>query len=202
MTNFGVERFLQDFIRLAPPPQARESASGPVDPGAPPFSGFVFKLQANMDPQHRDRVAFLRVCSGRFDRNMNARHMRLKRPLKLASPVQFFGQERVVVDQAWPGDIIGLIDTSASLRIGDRCGANAVPYIEVRNPPARLGHEASTSKVSDDQLFYLMSRGLSEEEAHHMIITGWSREVIKELPFEFAMEASQLLKVSLEGAVG
>ena len=89
-----------------------------------------------------------------------------------------------------------------SLLIGDKCGAHTVPYIEVRNPTARLEHEASTSKVSDDQLFYLMSRGLSEEEAHHMIITGWSRDVIKELPFEFAVEASQLLKVSLEGAVG
>ena len=89
-----------------------------------------------------------------------------------------------------------------SLLVGDKCAAHTVPYIEVRNPTARLEHEASTSKVSDDQVFYLMSRGISEEEAHHMIITGWSREVIKELPFEFALEATQLLKVSLEGAVG
>ena len=89
-----------------------------------------------------------------------------------------------------------------SLLIGDKCGAHTVPYIEVQNPTARLEHEASTSKVSDEQLFYLMQRGISEEEAHHMIITGWSRDVIRELPFEFAMEASQLLKVSLEGAVG
>ncbi len=89
-----------------------------------------------------------------------------------------------------------------SLLIGDKCGAHTVPYIEVKNPTARLEHEASTSKVSDDQLFYLMQRGISEEDAHHMIITGWSKEVFKELPFEFAMEAGQLLKVSLEGAVG
>jgi Fe-S cluster assembly protein SufB len=89
-----------------------------------------------------------------------------------------------------------------SLLIGDKCSAHTVPYIEVQNPTARLEHEASTSKVSDEQLFYLMQRGISEEEAHHMIITGWSRDVIRELPFEFAMEASQLLKVSLEGAVG
>ena len=85
-----------------------------------------------------------------------------------------------------------------SLLIGDKCGAHTVPYIEVRNSSARLEHEASTSKVSEDQLFYLMSRGLSEEEANHMIITGWSKDVIKELPFEFSLEASQLLKVSLE----
>ena len=89
-----------------------------------------------------------------------------------------------------------------SLLIGDKCGAHTVPYIEVKNPTARLEHEASTSKVSDDQLFYLRQRGISEEDAHHMIITGWSKEVFQELPFEFAMEAGQLLKVSLEGAVG
>ena len=89
-----------------------------------------------------------------------------------------------------------------SLLIGDKCGAHTVPYIEVRNSSARLEHEASTSKVSEDQLFYLMSRGLSEEEANHMIITGWSKDVVKELPFEFSLEATQLLKVSLEGAVG
>ncbi len=89
-----------------------------------------------------------------------------------------------------------------SLLIGDKCGAHTVPYIEVKNPTARIEHEASTSKVSDDQLFYLMQRGIDEEEAHYMIINGFCRGIFQELPFEFAMEASQLLKVSLEGAVG
>ena len=89
-----------------------------------------------------------------------------------------------------------------SLLIGDRCGAHTVPYIDVRNPTARMEHEASTSRVSDDKLFYCMQRGLSEEEAHHLIINGFCRGIFQELPFEFAMEASQLLKVSLEGAVG
>ena len=89
-----------------------------------------------------------------------------------------------------------------SLLVGDRCGAHTVPYIEVRNPSARMEHEASTSKVSDDQLFYCMQRGISEEEAHYMIINGFCRGIFQELPFEFAMEAQQLLRVSLEGAVG
>ena len=89
-----------------------------------------------------------------------------------------------------------------SLLIGDKCGAHTVPYIEVRNPTAQMEHEASTSKVSDDQLFYCMQRGITDEEAHYMIINGFCRGIFKELPFEFAMEASQLLKVSLEGAVG
>ncbi|MBI1884793.1 MAG: Fe-S cluster assembly protein SufB [Chloroflexi bacterium] len=89
-----------------------------------------------------------------------------------------------------------------SLLIGDKCAAHTVPYIEVRNPTARMEHEATTSKVSDDQLFYLRQRGITEEQAQYMIINGFCRGVFQELPFEFAMEASQLLKVSLEGAVG
>ncbi len=89
-----------------------------------------------------------------------------------------------------------------SLLIGDQCGAHTVPYIEVKNPTAQLEHEASTSKVSDDQLFYCLQRGMSVEDAHFMIVNGFCRGIFQELPFEFAMEASQLLKVSLEGAVG
>ena len=89
-----------------------------------------------------------------------------------------------------------------SLLIGDQCGAHTVPYIEVRNPTARMGHEATTSKVNDDQLFYLQQRGISLDEANYMIINGFCRGIFQELPFEFAMEASQLLRVSLEGAVG
>ena len=89
-----------------------------------------------------------------------------------------------------------------SLLIGDRCGAHTVPYIEVRNPTAKMEHEATTSKVSEDQLFYLQQRGIGAEDAQHMIINGFCRGIFKELPFEFASEASQLLKVSLEGTVG
>ena len=89
-----------------------------------------------------------------------------------------------------------------SLLIGGACGAHTVPYIEVKNPNAQVEHEASTSKVSDDQLFYLMQRGVSSEDAHFMIINGFCRDIFKELPWEFAVEASQLLKVSLEGSVG
>ncbi len=89
-----------------------------------------------------------------------------------------------------------------SLLIGDQCGAHTVPYIEVRNPSAHLEHEATTSRVSVDQLFYLMQRGIKEEDAQYMIINGFCKGVFQELPFEFAMEASQLLRVSLEGTVG
>ena len=89
-----------------------------------------------------------------------------------------------------------------SLLVGDKCGAHTVPYIEVRNPTAQMEHEATTSKVSDDQLFYCQQRGIGLDDAHYMIINGFCRGIFQELPFEFAMEASQLMKVSLEGAVG
>jgi len=89
-----------------------------------------------------------------------------------------------------------------SLLIGDRCGAHTVPYIESRNPTARVEHEATTSKIADDQLFYCRSRGLSEEDSVNLIVNGFCREVFKELPMEFAVEAQKLLAVSLEGSVG
>ncbi len=89
-----------------------------------------------------------------------------------------------------------------SLLIGDQCGAHTVPYIEARNPTAKLEHEATTSKISDDQLFYCRSRGLSQEDAVGMIVNGFCRDVLKELPMEFAVEAQKLLAISLEGSVG
>ena len=89
-----------------------------------------------------------------------------------------------------------------SLLIGDKCGAHTTPYVEVRNKSAHLEHEAFTSKVSEDQLFYCESRGITMEHAHQMIITGFCEKVFKQLPFEFAIEATRLLELNLEGAVG
>ena len=89
-----------------------------------------------------------------------------------------------------------------SLLIGKRCGAHTFPYIEVKNPSAVLEHEATTSKISDDQLFYCRSRGIGQEDAISLIVDGFCKQVFKELPMEFAVEAKKLLEVSLEGAVG
>jgi Fe-S cluster assembly protein SufB len=89
-----------------------------------------------------------------------------------------------------------------SLLLGDQCGAHTVPYIEVKNPSAIIEHEATTSKISDDQLFYAMSRGLDAEAAVALIVNGFAREVLKQLPMEFAVEAQKLLGISLEGSVG
>jgi len=89
-----------------------------------------------------------------------------------------------------------------SLLLGEQCGAHTFPYIEVRNSSAKVEHEASTSKISEDQLFYLRSRGISGEDAVNLIVNGFCKEVFKELPMEFAVEAQKLLNVTLEGAVG
>jgi Fe-S cluster assembly protein SufB len=89
-----------------------------------------------------------------------------------------------------------------SLLIGNNCGAHTVPYIEVRNPTAQFEHEATTSKISDDQLFYCTSRGIPQEEAVTLIVNGFCREVLQKLPMEFAVEAQKLIGVSLEGSVG
>ena len=89
-----------------------------------------------------------------------------------------------------------------SLLIGNNCGAHTVPYIETRNPTARVEHEATTSKISEDQMFYCQQRGLSPEEAVSLIVNGFCKEVMKELPMEFAVEAQKLIGISLEGSVG
>ena len=89
-----------------------------------------------------------------------------------------------------------------SLLLGSDCGAHTVPYIEVKNPTAQIEHEATTSKISEDQLFYAMSRGLDAESAVALIVNGFAREVLKQLPMEFAVEAQKLISISLEGSVG
>ena len=89
-----------------------------------------------------------------------------------------------------------------SLLIGDECGAHTVPYIESRNASAKVEHEATTAKISEDQLFYCLQRGMSEEEAVALIVNGFCREVMQQLPMEFAVEAQKLVAISLEGSVG
>jgi peptide chain release factor 3 len=132
LTNFGVEPFLDRFLALAPPPLARDTSAGWVEPDAPFFSGFVFKIQANMDPQHRDRIAFLRVCSGRFTRGMEAVHVRTGRRLALNRALQLRAQERTVSEEAFAGDIVGLWDPGV-LRIGDTVAEN--PAVEFAGIP-------------------------------------------------------------------
>jgi peptide chain release factor 3 len=116
--NFGVQPMLDCFVRIAPPPQPRESDVRVVMPGEASFSGFVFKIQANMDPRHRDRIAFLRICSGHFANGMRLHQVRLGKDVRISDAVTFLAGDRVHAGDAWPGDIIGL-HNHGSIQIGD-----------------------------------------------------------------------------------
>ncbi|HEX6241098.1 MAG TPA: peptide chain release factor 3 [Polyangiales bacterium] len=118
LTNFGIEPFLDSFVDLCPRPGPQLAGDVLVEPTDERFSGFVFKVQANMDPAHRDRIAFLRVCSGKFSSDMEVLHFRLNKTIRLKRPQGFFGQERETIDEAWAGDVIGLFDPGM-FRIGD-----------------------------------------------------------------------------------
>ncbi len=116
--NFGVRELLSAFVDLAPPPLARNSTERTVEPTEPNFSGFVFKIQANMDPSHRDRIAFMRICSGRYTRGMKMRHQRLGRDITIKTAITFMAQERANVEEAYSGDIVGL-HNHGTIKIGD-----------------------------------------------------------------------------------
>ncbi len=118
MTNFGVELFLDAFLDYALRPGNHDSNQGEIEPTYPEFSGFVFKLQANMDPKHRDRVAFVRVCSGKFEKDMTVSHARTGKTVRLSRPQKLFAQDREVIEEAYPGDVIGL-NNPGVFAIGD-----------------------------------------------------------------------------------
>jgi peptide chain release factor 3 len=118
INNFGVQEVLQALVDWAPPPQPRDGGARLVEPTEPTFSGFVFKIQANMDPKHRDRIAFFRICSGRYVPAMKVRHLRSGREMKLANALTFMANERVTSDGAVAGDIIGIFN-HGQLQIGD-----------------------------------------------------------------------------------
>ncbi len=118
INNFGVKELLETFIRIAPVPQPREVTTRIVKPAENKFSGFIFKIHANLDPRHRDRIAFLRVCSGKFERNKYFHHVRLNKDVRFSNPYTFLAREKDVIENAWPGDVVGLYD-SGNFKIGD-----------------------------------------------------------------------------------
>ena len=118
LTNYGIEPFLEHFLTLAPPPAARMSDAGLVDPEKRPFAGFVFKIQANMDKDHRDRMAFMRICSGKFQKGRQTMHVRTGKPFRLANSTLIQAQGREEVDEAYAGDVVGIFDPGI-FRIGD-----------------------------------------------------------------------------------
>ncbi|MEP0857862.1 peptide chain release factor 3 [Trichocoleus sp. DQ-U1] len=118
MTNFGVELFLDAFLDYALKPGSRQSSNGAIPPTYPEFTGFVFKLQANMDPKHRDRIAFVRVCTGKFEKDMTVNHARTGKTVRLSRPQKLFAQDRESIEEAYPGDVIGL-NNPGVFAIGD-----------------------------------------------------------------------------------
>ncbi len=118
LNNFGVQELLDCFVDIAPPPLAKDSEERTIAPDEDAFSGFVFKIHANMDPKHRDRLAFVKIVSGTFTRNVPYLHVRLKKKLKFSSPNAFFADKKEIVDISYPGDIVGLHDTG-NFKIGD-----------------------------------------------------------------------------------
>jgi len=118
LNNFGVQELLNCFIQIAPSPRPSTTEERAIDPYEEKFSGFVFKIHANMDPNHRDRIAFVKICSGTFLRNTNYLHVRLSKMLKFSSPTAFMADKKSIIEEAFPGDIIGLHDTG-NFKIGD-----------------------------------------------------------------------------------
>jgi peptide chain release factor 3 len=149
VNNFGVQLLLDAFLDLAPTPGPRVSNQRVIQPHDPDFSGFIFKIQANMDPRHRDRLAFVRICSGRFERDMTVVHTRSGKRVRLSSSHKLFGRERETVDEAYPGDVVGLVG-HADFRIGDTLATDpGLIYHEIpRFPPECFAwlHSRSTAQ--------------------------------------------------------
>jgi peptide chain release factor 3 len=138
LSNFGLESFLHALVELAPAPQPRESEGDIIDPSAPDFSGFIFKIQANMNPRHRDRVAFLRVCSGVLTKDMLVTNARHGESVRLSRPSRFFGRDRETVETAYPGDVVGLVNPGR-FAIGDTLYAGPrVKYARIPHFPAEF----------------------------------------------------------------
>ncbi|MFN8650591.1 MAG: peptide chain release factor 3 [Gemmatimonadales bacterium] len=146
LTNAGVELLLHRFLELAPPPVPRRAGDITVDPADPRFSGFVFKIQANMDPRHRDRIAFVRICSGHYQPGLTVQHVRTGRPLKLSAAQRFMAQERIMIDEAWTGDVIGIQDRG-TLHIGDTL--SEIPGLAFGDLPRFVPEHFARISVSD-----------------------------------------------------
>lgn len=180
LTNFGVQLFLDTFVQYAPPPAPQPTDVACMQPDDERFSGFVFKIQANMDPRHRDRVAYFRVVSGKFERDMDAWHPRLKRKVRLARPMRLFGQDREVVDEAFAGDVVGLINPG-TFTIGDTISSENIGQFSAM-PRFQPEHFALLRQERADKYKQFL-KGLTQIEEEGGIqlffpVTSGSREPI------------------------
>jgi peptide chain release factor 3 len=165
LNNFGVEPFLNALLRLAPAPGERDSTAGVIEAASPEFTGFIFKIQANMDLRHRDRIAFMRICSGRFERDMVVHHARLGKKVRLGRAYRLFARERDLVEEAYAGDVIGVINPG-TFSLGDSISSGApVQFAEIpRFSPERFASLLSTD-VSKYKQFNKGLEQLEEEGA-------------------------------------
>ncbi|MES1023975.1 peptide chain release factor 3 [Gloeocapsa sp. BRSZ] len=159
MTNFGVDLFLNSFLEYALKPGSRRSTVGEIAPTYPEFTGFVFKLQANMDPKHRDRVAFVRVCTGKFEKDMTVNHARTGKTIRLSRPQKLFAQDRESIDIAFPGDVIGL-NNPGVFAIGDTIYTGQ--KIEYEGIPCFSPELFATLRNPNPSKFKQFHKGVSE----------------------------------------
>ena len=167
VNNFGVKELLDTFIRLAPPPLIRETTLREVKPDEKKFTGFIFKIHANMDPKHRNRIAFLRVCSGKFERGNNYFQVRQDKSIRFSNATAFMAQDRETVDEAWPGDIVGLFDTG-NLKIGDtltegeKMMYTGIPSFSPEIFKEVINRDAMKTKQLEKGLLQLMEEGVAQ----------------------------------------
>jgi peptide chain release factor 3 len=195
MTNFGVDPLLTFVADNMAPPAPRAPEEGPpIRPGDEQFTGMVFKIQANMNPRHRDRVAFVRVVSGRFDRGMEVRIGRSGAKIRLSNPHSFMAQDRALVEGAWPGDIIGIHD-SGKLRVGDTLAAGepvrytGIPQfapehfgqMRLKDPLKRKSLDAGVEQLSQEGVVQVFYRGLKQRQDPYLGVVGLLQfEVLKQ----------------------
>jgi peptide chain release factor 3 len=173
VNNFGVKELLDSFIKLAPPPKARETEERLITPDESKFSGFIFKIHANMDPNHRNRIAFIRICSGKFERGKTYHHVRADKKIRFSNVTAFMAQEKEIVDEAWPGDIVGLYDTG-NLKIGDTLTEGemgiykGIPSFSPEIFKEVINKDAMKTKQLEKGLNQLMEEGVAQLFTYEM----------------------------------
>lgn len=201
LTNFGVQLFLDAFLALATPPVPRQARGEIIWPERDHFSGFIFKIQSNMDPLHRDCVAFLRVCSGRFERDMVVQHVRTGRKLRLSRSHKLFARDRELVDEAFPGDVIGLINPG-QFAIGDTlCTGPSVEFLGIpRFQPEIFAVLQNTNTAKYKQF----QKGLRQMEEEGAIQILYSRGAARREPILAAVGQLQfdVVRFRLEAEFG
>jgi len=201
VNNFGVQLLLDGFLKHSPPPKPRVMAGVEIAPEHPEFSGFIFKIQANMDPKHRDRIAFIRVCSGKFERDMTVHHSRSEKKVRLSSSHKLFGNERETVNEAYPGDVIGLVGHD-TFGIGDTLTTDpSITYKEIpRFTPEAFAylHNPNTAK------FKQFRRGLDQLLQEGVIQVLELRDAVAKVPLLAAVGPLQfeVVQFRLESEYG